>query len=111
MPIYNAEVWSSPTLIQSGVDADLLPVPPPSLPRLPLLLHPCFTHSPPYSLLPLNAAIECLGKFVRLPMQRCSAKKRPSQLQKLMEGTKVLGPHDLQSWMGRVPRVSWGDCA
>ena len=32
-----------------GVDADPLPSPPPSLPRLPLLLHPCFTHCLSYS--------------------------------------------------------------
>jgi len=32
-----------------AVDADPIPFPAPSLPRLPLLLHPCFTHSLPYS--------------------------------------------------------------
>jgi len=34
------------------VDIDPLPFPHPPLPRLPLLLHPCFTHSLPYSLFP-----------------------------------------------------------
>ena len=32
-----------------GVDADLLPFLPPSAPHLPLLFHPCFIHSIPFS--------------------------------------------------------------
>jgi len=41
-----------------GVDANPIPFLHPSLPRLPLLLHPCFTQSLPYSsfLLPLYSA-------------------------------------------------------
>jgi len=42
-----------------GVHADPLAFPPPSLPRLPLFRHPCFTHSLPYSsfLLHLNCKL------------------------------------------------------
>jgi len=42
-----------------GVDADHLPRLPPFLSRLPLLFHPCFTHSLSYSSfrLPLNLAL------------------------------------------------------
>ena len=36
----------------SGMDAEPLLLSPPSLPHLPLLLHPCFTHSLPYSAFP-----------------------------------------------------------
>ena len=41
---------------RAAAAADPFPLPPPSLPRLHLLRHPCFTHSLPYSsfLLPLN---------------------------------------------------------
>ena len=41
-----------------GLDTDPIPFPPSSNPRLPLLLHPCFIHSFPYSsvLLLLNLA-------------------------------------------------------
>ena len=54
-----------------GVDTDPLSFPPPSLPRLPLLLHPCFPHSLPYSafLLPLNL-VRRSGEPCKLPVVR-----------------------------------------
>jgi len=44
---------------------------PPSLPRLPLLLHPRITHSLPHSSLPLNTARRFGGNLLCCP--RCSA--------------------------------------
>jgi len=44
-----AKSWRGPT----GVDGDPRPLPRPSLSHLPPLLHPCFTHSFPYSSFPL----------------------------------------------------------
>jgi len=92
------------------VDAGPLPFPPPSFPRLPLLLHPCFTYSVPFSsfLLPLKFSkeVHAWGSTVSFP--QCPAKMAASC--ESWRGPNTLGPHDLQCWRGRVPRVSWGGC-
>jgi len=84
-----------------GVDADPLPFLRPSLPRLPFLLHPCYTHSLPYSsfLLLLSLARRS-GLLPTLPSE-----KNGSQLQSWRE-LNTLSPHYLQSWRGRFLRVS-----
>jgi len=53
--------------ISPRVDIDPLPFSHPPPPRLPLLLHPCFTHSLPYSyfLLPLNLARKSGARFTK----------------------------------------------
>ena len=88
------------------MDADPLPVPPPSLRPLSLLPRPCLTHSLPYSsfLLPLNLARRS-GLLSTLTREKMIARC------KVWTGPNRLGPLDLQSWRGRVPRVPWGGCA
>ena len=61
-----------------------------SLSHLPLLLRPCFTHSLPYSSFPSPLNTARFGENL-LGCPRCPA--------------KIGGPHDLQSWRGRVLRV------
>jgi len=84
----------------SGVDTDLFPYPPPFLSRLPLLPHPCFTHSLSYSsfLLSLNTDIDGFGKFVGLPTlpseekRQSDAKYTWSPRSPKLEGTRPRGP-------------------
>jgi len=51
----------------SGVDVGRLSFPPPSIPRLPLLLHPCFTNFLPYSsfFLPVSLALRSGAQFTK----------------------------------------------
>jgi len=86
-----------------GVDADFLPFPPPSLPRLPLLPHPCFIHSLSYSssLLTLSSARRS-GEHCKLPTvpsEKMAAGCRS------WRGPNTLGSRGLQSWSGHVPLV------
>jgi len=78
----------------SGLDAEPLAHRRPSLPHLPLLLHPCFTHSLPL-LLPLNTVKRFAGKFVRLPT--LPSEKMTVSCKSWM-GPNTLCPHDLQSF-------------
>ena len=78
----------------------------PSVPSpLSLLPRPCLTHSLPYSsfLLPLNLARRS-GLLSTLTREKMIARC------KVWTGPNRLGPRDLQSWRGRVPRVPWGGC-
>ena len=88
---------------RAAAAADPFPLPPPSLPRLHLLRHPCFAHSLPYSsfLLPLNLSRSSHRIAQRKITASCKSRIVPN----------TLGPHDLKSWRGRVPRVPKGGCA
>ena len=84
-----------------GVHADPLAFPPPSLPRLPLFRHPCFTHSLPYSsfLLHLNC------KLPTVPPRKMAASN------KTWMWPNTLGPHDLQCCIEDAShRVTHGGC-
>ena len=76
----------------SGVDADPLPFPLPSLPHLPLFLHPTFHPFPSLHL--LNTARTLRKICGTLPAKKttvsCSSWRGPN----------TLGPHDLQSFKG-----------
>jgi len=79
-----------------GGPHDPLPFPPPSLPRLPLLLHPCLTHSLPCSsfLLPLNLARRSVDwKHCKLPAVP-SEKRQPVAV----GGTRYI-------WSGVISKV------
>jgi len=80
-----------------GANANPLSFRLPSLSRLPLLLHLCSTHSLPYSsFLPL--------KLARRSGEALWAKKKQPVAK--VGGTEYTwGPHNLQIWRGRVPRV------
>jgi len=84
-----------------GGPHDALHSPPPSLPRLPLLLHPCLTHSLPCSsfLLPLNLARRSVDwKHCKLPAVP-SEKRQPVAVG---GGDQIhLVRCDFQSWRGR----------
>ena len=85
--------------------ADSLPFPPPvpSLLHLPLSLRPRFTHSFPYSsqdryllLLTMRSGKHCKLPIVLNDKMTASCRRWRGDM---------LGPHDLQCWKGRVPRV------